>query len=96
MLAVGEDRRAVAGFLAGHAAVLLRQEIHGEMDALELAAGHRQVARLFGAAGEHDGVVVLEQFVGRHVDADMGAVMEHDAFRLHLRDAAVDVNASPS
>ncbi len=50
----------------------------------------------FGAAGQHHGIVVLEQLVGRHVDADMGAVMEHDAFRLHLRDAAVDVDASPS
>ena len=30
-------------------------------------------------------------FVGRHIDADMGAVMKHHAFGLHLRDAAVDV-----
>ena len=78
--------------LAGDAAVLLRQEIHGEMDALELAAGHRQIARLLGAAGQHHGVVVLEQLVGRQIDADIGAVMERDAFRLHLRDAAVDMD----
>jgi hypothetical protein len=65
-------------FAAGSPAdapVLLRQEIHGEVNALELAAGHRQVARLFGAAGEHHGVIVLEQLVGRDIDADMGAVM---------------------
>ena len=36
--------------------VLLRQELHREMHAGELAAGHRQVARLLGAAGQHDGV----------------------------------------
>ena len=39
--------------------VLQRQELHGEMDSLELAAGDRQVAGLRGAAGEHDGVVVV-------------------------------------
>ena len=51
--------------LAADAPVLLRQEIHGEMDALQLAAGDRQVARLFGAAGEHDRVVLLDQLVDR-------------------------------
>ena len=66
------------------------------MDALELAAGHRQVARLLGAAGQHHGIVVGEQLVGRDIDADMGAVMEDDAFGLHLRDAALDVDSSPS
>jgi hypothetical protein len=35
--------------------------------------------------------VVLEQLVGRNVDADIGAVMEDDAFGLHLHDALVDV-----
>ena len=97
MLAGGEDRLVPSvRLVAGDAAVLLRQEIHGEMDAVELAAGHRQIARLLGAAGEHDRVVVLQQLVGRQVDADMGAVMEGDAFGLHLLDAAVDVDASPS
>ena len=42
---------------SAHAPVLLRQELHGEMDAVELAARDRQVARLLGAAGEHDRVV---------------------------------------
>ena len=96
MLAAGEDRFAVRGCFAADAPVLLRQEFHGEMDAVELAAGHRQVARLLGAAGEHDGVVIVEELFGRDIDADMGVVMEHDAFGLHLRDAAVDVHAFPS
>ena len=43
---------------AADAAVLLRQEIHREMDAVELAARNRQVARLFGAAGERHRVIV--------------------------------------
>ena len=37
---------APAPRLAADAAVLLRQEVHREMDAVELAAGDRQVARL--------------------------------------------------
>ena len=65
VLAGGEDRLGVVGRFAADPPVLLRQEIHGEMDALELAAGHRQIARLLGAAGEHDGIVVGEQLVGR-------------------------------
>jgi len=36
------------------------------MDAVELAPGHGQVARLFGAAGEQDGVEVCAQLLGRH------------------------------
>ncbi len=54
-----------AGRLAADAPVLLRQEIHGEMDAFEIAAGHRQVARLLGAAGQHDGIVLGDQLFGR-------------------------------
>ena len=38
------------------AAVLLGQELHGEVNALELAAGDFQVAGLLGAAAEQDGV----------------------------------------
>ena len=73
-----------SGF-AADAAVLLRQEIHGEMDAVELAARDRQVARLLGAAGQRHRVVVLQQLFDRQVDADMGAVVEGDAFAFHLR-----------
>ena len=45
MLAAGKDVRRVAERLVGDAAVLLRQEIHREMDAVEIAAGDRQIAR---------------------------------------------------
>ncbi len=76
--------------LAGDAPVLLRQEIHREMDAVELAAGDRQIARLLGAAGQRHRVVFGEQLVGRQVDADMDAVMEGDALGLHLLHADVD------
>ena len=57
-LPVARIGSTLADGLAADAAVLLRQEIHGEMDALELAAGDRQVARLLGAAGQRHRVVV--------------------------------------
>ena len=45
--------------------VLQRQELHREVHAVELAPGHRQVARLLGAAGEHHRVELGEQLVRR-------------------------------
>ena len=91
---------ARADRLAGVAAVLLRQEIHREMHAGELAAGDRQIARRFGAAGQRDGVILFQQLLridragGRA--ADRGIVVEDDAFAFHLRHPAVDQAASPS
>ncbi len=51
--------------VAGAALVLLGQEVHRVMDAVELAAGDVEVARPLGAAGQHDGVVVGQQLVRR-------------------------------
>ena len=55
VLAGREDRRAVDR-IARRRAILLDQIVHREMDAVELAARHRQVARLLGAAGEDEDV----------------------------------------
>ena len=57
----GADARLVGDVLAGHAPVLLDQEVHREVHAGELAPGHRQIARVLGAAGEHHRVVLVEQ-----------------------------------
>ncbi len=51
----------IAERLAGDAAVLLRQEIHREVNAGEIAAGNRQIARGFGAAGQRHRVILFEQ-----------------------------------
>ena len=91
VLAAGEDRRHVAERLVGDAAVLLRQEVHGEMDAVELAARDRQVARASRRRRQHDRVVAFGDALDRHADADMGVVVEDDALGFHLRDAPVDV-----
>jgi hypothetical protein len=39
--------------------VLLRQELHRKVDAVQITARHRQVARLLGAACQQHGVKVL-------------------------------------
>src|SRR5262245_56102362 len=91
-LALGKNWLDVALRLIAHAAVLLRQKIHREMDALELAAGDWQVAGLLASSGQHDGIVVFDQIIRRDVYADMCIVVEDDALALHLLDAAIDVN----
>src|SRR5262249_42003532 len=90
VLAAGEDRLHVAQRLLVHAPVLLRQEVHGEVDAGEFAPRDRQVAPLLGAARQHDPAGGLGPAGGRYVDADVAVVMERHAFGFHLRDAAED------
>ena len=53
------------------APVLQRQVVHREMDARQLAAGHRQIAGLAGTASQQDGVVVGAQALHRHVHANV-------------------------
>ena len=78
---------ASADLVTFAAAVLQRQVLHREVDALQLAARHRQIARLPGAAREQHGVVVGAQPLHRHVDADVDAGAEDHAFGLHHRRA---------
>ena len=70
VLAGGVDPRHIVAFAV---AVLLRQVIHREVHALQLAAGHVQIARLAGAAGEQDRVELAAQIGGRDVFADVDA-----------------------
>ena len=60
------------------------------MDAVELAPGHRQVARDPRARGEHERIVALVELVDRDVGADVDAVAELDTLGRELRDAALD------
>ena len=50
MLALGAQ--LALEFVTGIHLVLQRQELHRVVDAFQLAAGHRQIARLFRAAGQ--------------------------------------------
>ena len=60
------------------------------MDAVELAAGHRQIARNGRSAGQHDGVELAPQLVDRHVDADVRARPEHHAFLAHQQQPPIE------
>src|SRR5262249_31371085 len=70
--------------------VLLRQELHGEVDALQLAARYRQVARSGRAGRQHDGVELAAQVLARDVHAHAHAGAEGDALRRHLLHAEFD------
>ncbi len=72
------------------AAVLQGQIIHCEVDSLQLASGHQQVARLTRAAGKQDRVEIGAQPAGRDIDAHVDAWTEHDPFGLHQREAPIE------
>ena len=58
VLALRGDELVVRDRVALAAPVLQRQVLHREVDALQLASRHRQIARLPGAAGQQNGVEV--------------------------------------
>ena len=64
-VAAADDHHVAAGGadhrrgLAGDAAVLAGEVLHGEMDAVEVAAGQLDVAATLRAHGEDHGVVAL-------------------------------------
>src|SRR5580658_1597450 len=61
------------------ALVLLRQKFHREVDALEVASGDRQVARLGRAHGQADRVELFAHLVAVHVEAHAAIGDELDA-----------------
>ena len=89
-LAGGGDDLALGEVVAGEELVLRGEEVHREVDAVEVAAGDGEVAGVGGAAGQADGVELVHQVAGVDIDADVDARAEDDAFRLHLLEAAVD------
>ena len=60
------------------------------MNAFQLASGNLEVARLFGAAGQQDGVIVPGEGFHRHIHAHVRVGHERDALGAHLLNAAVD------
>ena len=64
------------------------EEIHREVDALEIAAFDRQIARLRRAGAEDDGVEVLQQHLRLDSSRRLRVADELDAFLLHQLDAA--------
>src|SRR3954463_12307234 len=79
-LAGGEDCGCGVDVVAFVAAVLLRQELHGVVDAFEFAAFNFEVTWLFCSAGEEDRVVVAGEGVHGNVATDVRIRQESDAF----------------
>ncbi len=76
--------------VAGHAAVLLGQIVHGVMDASQLSAGHLQRPRLPGPQAQADGVEHAAQVAAGDVLAHRHARLELGALGHHLLQAAVE------
>ncbi|MPM55228.1 hypothetical protein SDC9_102021 [bioreactor metagenome] len=62
VLAVGAD--LALELVARVDLVLLRQELHREMDAVKIAARHWQITRLLGTAGQQHGIELFLQLFG--------------------------------
>ena len=100
-VAAADDHDALAGgqnpagssstLVAFAAAVLLGQELHGEMDAFQFAAGDLQIARMLGAAGQQDGVEFFgERLRPGHSTPTCALVRNSHALGAHLFEAPVD------
>ena len=91
VLVAGRDEFRVVDRVAGDPPVLAGQELHREVDALELAPFDRQVARLGRAAAEADRVE-LGRAARRAVTSTPTLVAwpEDDALGLHLLEPAVE------
>jgi hypothetical protein len=63
--------------------VLLFQEIHGEMDTDEMAAGDGQIAGCGGPACQHDGMEFPEEVACADARADFRVAFEYDAGFFH-------------
>ena len=88
VLVFGVDRRPSAGAVKQPTGVG-GEIFHRLVDAVQLAAGNRQVARLGGPAAQHDGVKLLAQVGSGQVAANLHAGMKLDAGTAHQVDAAI-------
>ena len=70
--------------------VLLRQELHRVVHALQLATRDRQVAAERGPAGEHHGVVLSGELLRADVGADVHAAAKLHPLLTHLLDPPPD------
>ena len=88
-LALRRDGLRLAVAAAGDAPVLLRQVLHRQVNAVELAAGYGQLAGRARADGEAYGVEVAAKIGRREVVAHVDARLEADALSGHDVHAAL-------
>ncbi len=89
-LPFGEDRAGRTDVVAGHTTVLLNEEIHREVNALEFAAGNRKVARNPRTHRQHHGVEVAQEVFAPDVGPHRHAGAESNAFAAHLLEPRID------
>src|SRR5580692_8403337 len=70
--------------------VRLRQKFHRKMNPFELPARDCEIARLFGATGQQNGIEIAPQIACWHICANMRVDDELYAFEPHLCDPAID------
>ena len=100
VLACSADLGVCAGFrrragrrrpqLAGQPSRALVEIVHREVDAAQLAAGHRQVTRHAGSRCDDHGVEARPQLRDVEVDSDVDAVAELDALCHELLEPPLD------
>ena len=96
VLARGQDRLA-RRVVPETAAILLGEERHRHLDALELAAGDVELAWAAGACRQQEGVRALAELGRSHVAADLDVEDESYALGLELNgDPTFDVIPWPS
>ena len=76
--------------VSGDAFVLLWEELHGEVDAVEVSAWDGQVSGSGGTAAEDNGVEVGAEPVAGDVAADVDGGAEDDSLGLHQRESSVE------
>ena len=91
LLARGGDRNRRIDLVTEVTLVLLGQEFHREVDAVELASRNGQVAGLGCSHGEADRVELRAHLVGVDVEPYVAIGHDFDALGLHLFDTALDV-----
>jgi hypothetical protein len=69
--------------------ILLTQEIHSEMNSLELPATRFQIPGLLGATRKKQGVEFPAQTGDRDVGSDMGLRLKFNPFLFHLIQSAI-------
>src|ERR1700730_981286 len=95
-IATADDHNALAcrknlvrHHITSAARVLLRQELHREINSLEFPSRNFQVTWIFSASGQQDSVELLAQILRGNISAHVGSRLELNAFRRHLLEPPV-------
>ena len=96
VLARRQDLQRIRNRIAFAAPILLRQELHREVNALQLASRNRQIARLLRATRQQDRIILVLQILHRQRFPDVRIGHELNALGCHLLQAAIENMLSPA